>query len=104
FQAEDGIRGLIVTAVQTCALPICLGAETGGKAYPQVSDHERASVPSTLVSPAGPFLMQIKARSRQQNPDSAPCVRPRRADPGYRSEERRVGKECGLWVWASQLR
>src|SRR5450432_3910761 len=23
FQAEDGIRGLIVTGVQTCALPIC---------------------------------------------------------------------------------
>src|SRR5206468_10177116 len=25
FQAEDGIRGLIVTGVQTCALPISLG-------------------------------------------------------------------------------
>src|SRR2546421_1456551 len=24
FQAEDGIRDLIVTGVQTCALPICL--------------------------------------------------------------------------------
>ena len=23
FQAEDGIRDLIVTGVQTCALPIC---------------------------------------------------------------------------------
>src|SRR3989440_2162459 len=29
FQAEDGIRDLIVTGVQTCALPI-LGVETGG--------------------------------------------------------------------------
>src|SRR5206468_9598983 len=26
FQAEDGIRDLIVTGVQTCALPICLPA------------------------------------------------------------------------------
>src|SRR5216683_6954106 len=26
FQAEDGIRDLIVTGVQTCALPISLGA------------------------------------------------------------------------------
>src|SRR5712664_4276074 len=26
FQAEDGIRDLIVTGVQTCALPICLRA------------------------------------------------------------------------------
>src|SRR2546428_5730974 len=25
FQAEDGIRDLIVTGVQTCALPICSG-------------------------------------------------------------------------------
>src|SRR2546428_9582499 len=25
FQAEDGIRDLIVTGVQTCALPICPG-------------------------------------------------------------------------------
>src|SRR5438270_1328100 len=24
FQAEDGIRGLTVTGVQTCALPICI--------------------------------------------------------------------------------
>src|SRR5438105_3753353 len=29
FQAEDGIRGPLVTGVQTCALPICeLGATT----------------------------------------------------------------------------
>src|SRR6266496_3328305 len=27
FQAEDGIRDLYVTGVQTCALPILLGAE-----------------------------------------------------------------------------
>src|SRR2546421_5539911 len=27
FQAEDGIRDLIVTGVQTCALPICVGAD-----------------------------------------------------------------------------
>src|SRR2546430_6647145 len=27
FQAEDGIRDLTVTGVQTCALPICIGDE-----------------------------------------------------------------------------
>src|SRR2546428_155015 len=27
FQAEDGIRDLIVTGVQTCALPICVRAK-----------------------------------------------------------------------------
>src|SRR5256885_5229877 len=29
FQAEDGIRDYKVTGVQTCALPICLGAGFG---------------------------------------------------------------------------
>src|SRR2546428_1553188 len=32
FQAEDGIRDLIVTGVQTCALPISLGKEALFKA------------------------------------------------------------------------
>src|SRR5215469_18028602 len=30
FQAEDGIRDLYVTGVQTCALPISLGGGDGG--------------------------------------------------------------------------
>src|SRR6266567_7373795 len=30
FQAEDGIRDLTVTGVQTCALPICEVAAKGG--------------------------------------------------------------------------
>src|SRR2546430_15622189 len=29
FQAEDGIRDLTVTGVQTCALPICAGSVSG---------------------------------------------------------------------------
>src|SRR5256886_13709367 len=29
FQAEDGIRDLTVTGVQTCALPICAATATG---------------------------------------------------------------------------
>src|SRR3982751_7062704 len=36
FQAEDGIRDLIVTGVQTCALPICLGV--GPRTYRSNSD------------------------------------------------------------------
>src|SRR2546430_17718107 len=32
FQAEDGIRDLTVTGVQTCALPICLNPELGTEA------------------------------------------------------------------------
>src|SRR5574340_1500692 len=33
FQAEDGIRGLLVTGVQTCALPIWPGASGRGGAF-----------------------------------------------------------------------
>src|SRR5256886_5532300 len=39
FQAEDGIRDLTVTGVQTCALPICAVTETvevTGEAVAQV--------------------------------------------------------------------
>src|SRR2546421_4248814 len=31
FQAEDGIRDLIVTGVQTCALPICTELRGGAR-------------------------------------------------------------------------
>src|SRR5256886_3814652 len=34
FQAEDGIRDLTVTGVQTCALPICLVHLRAGSAFP----------------------------------------------------------------------
>src|SRR2546430_11358363 len=35
FQAEDGIRDLTVTGVQTCALPICIGEAQRGVAAAQ---------------------------------------------------------------------
>src|SRR3712207_3338733 len=34
FQAEDGIRDIGVTGVQTCALPISVQAMTGGGGWP----------------------------------------------------------------------
>src|SRR5204863_4144931 len=67
FQAEDGIRDLYVTGVQTCALPI-------------------------FTSPAGspPSLRPTASTS------TAACAAPRCASwsAAARSEERRVGKEC----------
>src|SRR2546421_1741980 len=87
FQAEDGIRDLIVTGVQTCALPIC-GAS---------GRHPTASSPSTTVSRSGPppadrvaarratIACRTSARSKNRSP---PCT------TYGRSEERRVGKEC----------
>src|SRR6266496_5118761 len=37
FQAEDGIRDLYVTGVQTCALPICCPARPSGTFLPKFS-------------------------------------------------------------------
>ena len=67
FQAEDGIRDVAVTGVQTCALPICLMKnkfEIGSRVYVDTVDGE------------------LKGTVRKLLHDDA------------RSEERRVGKEC----------
>src|SRR2546427_9497734 len=83
FQAEDGIRDLTVTGVQTCALPIfpCrpvlerrahrLGC---GLSWPPRSAASRWASDSSR---------RLTMRPRTEN----------RASP-TRSEERRVGKEC----------
>src|SRR2546421_6857231 len=87
FQAEDGIRDLIVTGVQTSALPILMPcsvycplrhmshspAPHGGHG----TGSGRRTNPTTRSPVASPL------------PAGASATRPR-----FRSEERRVGKEC----------
>src|SRR2546430_3678844 len=86
FQAEDGIRDLTVTGVQTCALPI------SGHAQDHEDDGARGHV-------------QAEARPGPRDRGAAVCGGPRRGDGrsvragaggavSPRSEERRVGKEC----------
>src|SRR2546430_7515004 len=89
FQAEDGIRHLTVTGVQTCALPIS-------------SSHRRAIFVSLglvlWMVAIGARLVQLQihqhddlaARARNQQLSSIDTAPTR----GQRSEERRVGKEC----------
>src|SRR5690349_24797525 len=67
FQAEDGIRDLYVTGVQTCALPI------------STSTWKRTTSSTPWPRP--------RARSRRAEELTEIALR--------RSEERRVGKECG---------
>src|SRR5206468_7194413 len=76
FQAEDGIRDLIVTGVQTCALPI--------------SRRARGAQCPVPLSP-GPTLRATRASRRGGDPRAAAASRGRAV---RRSEERRVGKEC----------
>src|SRR5206468_9221122 len=82
FQAEDGIRDLIVTGVQTCALPICANCHLALGVL-EASQTMRASQPATAFSDEGA---------------GTPCRARGRA---MRSEERRVGKEWrfGWWGW-----
>src|SRR2546427_5785996 len=85
FQAEDGIRDLTVTGVQTCALPICPGRVDRADAADASFDLEVADDVEhgrLQRETAG----HVKAVLR-----AAETAQVRRID---RSEERRVGKEC----------
>src|SRR2546430_4087077 len=86
FQAEDGIRDLTVTGVQTCALPI-------------------SSFLSEVANPASDW--GINSKSLRLTTSTGECmyrfgklIRPLAIPPrvqkiaSVRSEERRVGKEC----------
>src|SRR5690349_25106995 len=70
FQAEDGIRDLYVTGVQTCALPIW--------GHPGANEFRRRNVMKFV-------------RIHAQKPVAIAHVL-----PGLRSEERRVGKSVDL--------
>src|SRR5689334_24579480 len=86
FQAEDGIRDGTVTGVQTCALPICVGAGV----------HLHRAADARVVMP---FLdARHGARLRAAVVDVE--VREVALEAGRaRSEERRVGKECRSRGW-----
>src|SRR5260370_26547263 len=84
FQAEDGIRDSSVTGVQTCALPIySLGIRRLfhelAKAFDLSAEVERFRefVKQTPDPERIPLLLHAYDRYRE-----------------FRSEERRVGKEC----------
>ena len=67
FQAEDGIRDVAVTGVQTCALPIFFPSENLQERFQDLA--QRAGIANVFF-------------------EAEPTLR------AMRSEERRVGKEC----------
>src|SRR3712207_7695492 len=77
FQAEDGIRDIGVTGVQTCALPILL--RNGGFR------------PSGRNKPASEYLAQAAREGRFPRINNLVDVNNL---VSLRSEERREGKEC----------
>src|SRR5207253_7746884 len=95
FQAEDGIRDGHVTGVQTCALPI---------SPPNPNNIRIAKAIATMKNPNGDLPYGIPVPGKQGfvtspfSPDSG-YIDVRSFQPGTRSEERRVGKECRAgWV------
>src|SRR2546430_8642540 len=78
FQAEDGIRDLTVTGVQTCALPIFSFDEIARRAGVGVGTVYRHFPTREAL-----FEAVILGRIEQFT-----------ANAKARSEERRVGKEC----------
>src|SRR5699024_11879562 len=103
FQAEDGIRDRNVTGVQTCALPICVNPYvnsaicdilfdekisgsihfTPGNAYEDADNGNRSTVHWDLV------LIQTPEYGG--------------GEIYFRSEERRVGKECRYQMETEEL-
>src|SRR5438105_5897081 len=95
FQAEDGIRDPLVTGVQTCALPILPDVDRIGEAFgigspvalddDAVEAEEYSAIGFSWVHFAGE---RAECVTRQEIAELRP----------YRSEERRVGKECKYWM------
>src|SRR5687768_17891353 len=84
FQAEDGIRDVAVTGVQTCALPIFAYPGPRLMAVTEQALAERnAGVAVRLIQHMSAALLSGAYRQ-----DTSAW------DPLQRSEERRVGKEC----------
>src|SRR2546429_7207252 len=86
FQAEDGIRDVAVTGVQTCALPI--SERQPLRHCSQVREEDKRLAERPHVGRERPSGVAVRRRAEQV---------PRRRhviDSCPRSEERRVGKEC----------
>src|SRR3712207_6941671 len=83
FQAEDGIRDIGVTGVQTCALPISCPSSNLGCGTARSSE-KRGGRGSSLQG----LLRSLNC------PEPWVSSTKRRLSYCGRSEERRVGKEC----------
>src|SRR5207302_5485484 len=87
FQAEDGIRAFHVTGVQTCALPISqLPVVVGFVSIPPQGGHDHQDLDqlSTSLVSGGTSVSDSAGTVLTSSSNSS----------SFRSEERRVGKEC----------
>src|SRR5687767_15765946 len=87
FQAEDGIRDKLVTGVQTCALPIYSASSAA------------AVAPFFAATRCGRFVLR-PMRSDEVGSGASTGASSVSSMSAFRSEERRVGKECRSRWWA----
>src|SRR3712207_7627908 len=88
FQAEDGIRDIGVTGVQTCALPI------SAVTWPVASKTSRAVISIGNARPSSGSINSISACRPVSGADASVEINDVSLTAFVRSEERRVGKEC----------
>src|SRR2546430_4049021 len=81
FQAEDGIRDLTVTGVQTCALPISFGKGSVQSIFKLKNGEGMRLTTARYYTPSG-----VTIHEKGVSPQVEVVM--------TRSEERRVGKEC----------
>src|SRR3712207_8837015 len=82
FQAEDGIRDIGVTGVQTCALPIC-------------TDDIKDAIEVYFDNQIGIIEVETKEPEVKKKKPTKVAEGKEPSNTVYqRSEERRVGKEC----------
>src|SRR5438128_7340302 len=93
FQAEDGIRDATVTGVQTCALPI--------SCCPELRALFGLGKLAVLFN-TGTLVYPMTKTQYNSNPFQRPPQLFSHADQvtQWRSEERRVGKECRSRLWS----
>src|SRR5206468_7336615 len=94
-QAEDGIRDLIVTGVQTCALPIFVfPAELGGAGMGYVEYVTSIEELSRVDGSVGIIVAAHTSLCSNHIYLAGNDAQKKKYIPKLRSEERRVGKEC----------
>src|SRR5206468_8254258 len=102
FQAEDGIRDLIVTGVQTCALPI------SGSGRPlRWAKGDELSSPSRYellikIGSGGMASVYVGRVSGSAGFSRLVAVKRAHSFVLNRSEERRVGKGCRYRGWREE--
>src|SRR5256885_9835449 len=85
FQAEDGIRDYKVTGVQTCALPI-----SDGRLHRDFEHLPRDELLHLVHQLAAALVGAVAVHDHRQRIHLVAVDE----DVEFRSEERRVGKEC----------